>query len=74
MCQFQASFMTNPIESAIALSSKTNKAIALSKAGFPLVVFIHGGGWISGDTRHSAPFVNFSKVLASLSAKGYTVA
>lgn len=44
------------------------------ETGFPLVLFIHGGGWISGDTRHSAPFVDFPKVLASLSARGYTVA
>jgi acetyl esterase/lipase len=42
--------------------------------GFPLVVFIHGGGWLIGDKHRSGPFVDFPGVLASLSAKGYVVA
>jgi acetyl esterase/lipase len=40
----------------------------------PLVVFIHGGGWTSGHTRHSGAFENWPAVLASLSARGYVVA
>lgn len=40
----------------------------------PLVVFIHGGGWVSGHTRHSGAFENWPGVLASLAAKGYVVA
>lgn len=44
------------------------------EAGFPLVVYIHGGGWMAGHARHSGPFRNFPKVLASLAAKGYVVA
>jgi len=40
----------------------------------PLVVFIHGGGWLSGHTRHSGAFENWPEVLASLAAKGYVVA
>ena len=39
-----------------------------------LVVFIHGGGWVSGHTRHSGAFENWPGVLASLAAKGYVVA
>ena len=44
------------------------------KAGFPLVVQIHGGGWMIGDKRLSGPFVDWPSVLASLSATGYVVA
>jgi len=45
------------------------------KAGsHPLVIFIHGGGWVSGHTRHSGAFENWPGVLASLAAKGYVVA
>jgi acetyl esterase/lipase len=43
-------------------------------AGFPLIVHIHGGGWMLGNSHLSAPFVNFPGVLASLSARGYVVA
>jgi acetyl esterase/lipase len=42
--------------------------------GFPLVVYIHGGGWMSGDPRRSGAFVDFPEVLASLAARGYVVA
>lgn len=42
--------------------------------GFPLVVFIHGGGWLGGDAHKSSPFADFPGVLASLSARGYVVA
>jgi len=42
--------------------------------GFPLVVFIHGGAWMRGDSRRSGPFLDFSAVLAALSANGYVVA
>jgi acetyl esterase/lipase len=44
-----------------------------SAAGFPLVVYIHGGGWQSGHTRHSGAFANWPAVLAKLSSKGYVV-
>jgi acetyl esterase/lipase len=40
----------------------------------PLVVYIHGGGWIGGHTRHSGAFSNWPGVLASLARKGYVVA
>jgi len=42
--------------------------------GYPLVVYIHGGGWQSGHTRHSGAFENWPAVLASLAARGYVVA
>ena len=40
----------------------------------PLVVFIHGGGWNGGDTRHAASFPDFPRVLAALAGQGYVVA
>lgn len=40
----------------------------------PLVLFIHGGGWTSGHTRHSGALSNFPQVLADLAAEGFVVA
>lgn len=40
----------------------------------PLVIYIHGGGWIGGHTRHSGAFEDWPGVLASLAARGYVVA
>ena len=40
----------------------------------PLVLYIHGGRWAVGHTRHLAAFQNFPAVLASLAAEGFTVA
>jgi acetyl esterase/lipase len=40
----------------------------------PLVVFVHGGGWNGGDTRHAAGFADFPRELAALAAQGYVVA
>lgn len=40
----------------------------------PLVLYIHGGGWMAGHTRHSGALADFPKVLASLAAEGFTVA
>lgn len=42
-------------------------------AGYPLVVFIHGGGWLAGSARLNRPFADFPAVLASLAARGYAV-
>jgi acetyl esterase/lipase len=40
----------------------------------PLVVYVHGGGWQSGHTRHAGAFANWPEVLASLTRRGYVVA
>jgi acetyl esterase/lipase len=40
----------------------------------PLVIYVHGGGWQSGHTRHSGAFENWPAVLASIAARGYVVA
>jgi acetyl esterase/lipase len=42
--------------------------------GAPAIVYVHGGGWTSGHTRHSGAFENWPGVLASLASKGYIVA
>ncbi|WP_313801729.1 alpha/beta hydrolase [Sphingobium sp.] len=40
----------------------------------PLVIYVHGGGWMAGHTRQSGAFSDFPAVLADLSARGYVVA
>jgi acetyl esterase/lipase len=40
----------------------------------PLVLFIHGGGWVGGNTRHSGALADFPRVLARLAAEGFVVA
>lgn len=42
--------------------------------GLPLVIYVHGGGWLSGHTRHAGAFGNWPGVLALLASKGYVVA
>jgi acetyl esterase/lipase len=42
--------------------------------GAPVIVYVHGGGWAGGHTRHSGAFENWPGVLASLAARGYVVA
>ena len=40
----------------------------------PVLVFIHGGNWVGGDSRHDSPFGDFPGLLASIAAHGYAVA
>ena len=40
----------------------------------PLVIFVHGGGWNSGDSRNGGGFNDFPAVLTSVAAQGYVVA
>lgn len=40
----------------------------------PLLVFVHGGGFGGGDSRHSGSFEDFPATLAALAAQGYVVA
>ena len=48
--------------------------VPAGKGPHPLVLYIHGGGWRGGHTRHSGALADFPKVLASLAAEGFTVA
>ena len=40
----------------------------------PLILFIHGGGWVGGHTRHSGALADFPATLAALAAEGFVVA
>ena len=40
----------------------------------PLILYIHGGGWVAGHTRHSGALGNFPAVLAKLASEGFVVA
>lgn len=40
----------------------------------PLVIYVHGGGWMISDSRQSGGALNFPIALARLAARGYTVA
>ena len=43
-------------------------------ASRPLVLFVHGGGWVGGNTRHSGALADFPRALAQLAAEGFVVA
>jgi acetyl esterase/lipase len=62
---------SRPLQLDLYLPAKT---VPRPATGFPLVVYIHGGGWFTGDTHISRPFVDFPGVLASVAARGYVVA
>lgn len=47
---------------------------AHASGGAPVIMYVHGGGWTSGHTRHSGAFENWPGVLASLAGRGYVVA
>jgi acetyl esterase/lipase len=40
----------------------------------PMIMYIHGGGWVGGHTRHSGALSNFPAVLAQLASEGFVVA
>jgi acetyl esterase/lipase len=40
----------------------------------PGLVFVHGGGWNGGDSRHGGTFGDFPGLLASIAARGFVVA
>lgn len=40
----------------------------------PLIMYVHGGGYIEGHTRHGAALANFPAALAALAAEGFVVA
>lgn len=45
-----------------------------ASAAKSLIVYIHGGGWVSGHTRHNSALADYPKVLASLASEGFVVA
>lgn len=40
----------------------------------PLILYIHGGGWVGGHNRHSGALANFPATLAALASEGFVVA
>ena len=40
----------------------------------PLVIYIHGGGWVAGTTRNAGAIANFPAALAGLASEGFVVA
>jgi acetyl esterase/lipase len=40
----------------------------------PLIIYIHGGGWVAGHTRQAGAIADFPRTLASLAAEGFVVA
>jgi acetyl esterase/lipase len=44
------------------------------KKTYPVIVYIHGGGWVAGHTRHSGAIDHFPDFMASLAKRGYVVA
>ena len=44
------------------------------EAGHPLVVYVHGGAWMSGHARQAGAMADFPGFLASLARRGYAVA
>ncbi len=45
-----------------------------AEGGLPVIIYVHGGGWTGGHTRHSGAFENWPGVLASIAHRGYVVA
>ena len=44
------------------------------EAAHPLVLYIHGGGWVGVNTRHSGALSDFPRALARLASEGFVVA
>ena len=44
-----------------------------SPTPLPMVLYVHGGGWNSGDSRHALAFADFPRALAGLAALSYVV-
>jgi len=40
----------------------------------PLILYIHGGGWVGGHTRHGGALADFPAALARLAGEGFVVA
>lgn len=47
---------------------------AKGSAPKPLILYIHGGGWVGGTPRNSGALANFPAVLAKLASEGFVVA
>lgn len=48
--------------------------VPATKGPHPLILYVHGGGWVGGHTRHAGALADFPKVLAKLASEGFVVA
>lgn len=69
--QFDIAYASLPGFRPLTLDVYTPRA---STNPMPMVLYVHGGGWNSGDSRHALSFADFPKALAALAARGYVVA
>jgi acetyl esterase/lipase len=69
--QFDIPYATLPGFRPLTLDIYSPRAQAVPP---PIVVFVHGGGWNDGDSRHAGAFADFPRALAGLAAQGYVVA
>jgi len=68
--QFDITYATPPGSAPLTLDIYRPQ----SKPPLPIVVYIHGGGWKNGDSRHALSFTDLPRALAGLAAQGYVVA
>lgn len=47
---------------------------AAAKSAKPLIVFVHGGAWETGNRQASGKFDDFPSILAGIAARGFVVA
>jgi acetyl esterase/lipase len=69
--QFDIAYSSLPGLAPLTLDIYTPPPSALPR---PMVLYVHGGGWNGGDSRHALPFTDFPRALAGLAAQGYVVA
>lgn len=69
--QFDIAYATPAADHPLTLDLYTPKP---SPTPLPFVLFVHGGGWDSGDSRHALAFADLPHTLADLAAQGYVVA
>lgn len=67
-------FSTPPGYRPLRLDLYRPRAAGQLSGSLPLVVYVHGGGWQAGHTRHAGAFANWPGTLALLAARGYVVA
>ena len=53
---------------------KLDLYVPATRGPHPLVIYVHGGGWVGGQPRLAGTIVDFPSTLAAIAARGYTVA
>lgn len=50
------------------------KSKVMPAGGWPVVIYIHGGGWRGGHKRQNGAFTDFPGTMAEIAARGFAVA